>query len=597
MFLKKILSLTIVFSLLVNQSLFAMQVGDPPVVSCQISKIVEFYPIGDTTGKSVMSKRDVTRDCNVTKAQYGLCLNWENTNESFGQPPESYNSFKSSDFSDSMGTLMATLGAYDQIDHMWSGWKGYCEEGIKSDYSWAEDPMFWASLAMSAVLGSIGGGGSDSVTGAATDVAVDAAVDEAEQTAIDAILEAAEQAMKDLLETVITDVTENMGKCLMAAAFDGIAQIYQYNVDPNGDGECDPIDEICLDAVAATDESDIMTMDSVEFYDMIAEYESSGDNITDQLVIIDDGTTDGIVSFRIKKANEMPGANVADQEAMDEMKQDIKETTAMINAGVTAAALASCLGGYSDATVSVSEPSDDDRASLRQGIGTAIGAISSFLPTPYGMIVGLVGKLILYTATSYDEIDSCSSEEDAKECGSRHEKTQKSLKYDLCHAISRECAETSMIVGENGPLQNSCSLDGYTYCCYDQILTKVLVEQLKAQLGRDWTHCTGISVEDLKYVSLRQCTATEMADGEDGANFFYDKDNCSDGVNWLEAITSGSTPPQCMPDTVDSYQFKHKCVNMGEFLEYLQGMLGNDVEMADLQDYFDDVTDQAKSNN
>ena len=111
-------------------------------------------------------------------------------------------------------------------------------------------------------------------------------------------------------------------------------------------------------------------------------------------------------------------------------------------------------------------------------------------------------------------------------------------------------------------------MTGYWYCCYDQILTRILVVQLKAQLGRDYTHCTGITLRDLNYVSLRQCSVAEMQTGIDGA-----------------AEGSNHNPK-------DSYQYKNKCVDMREFIEYLQATIGTDISMGDFEMFWNDLSFQ-----
>ena len=79
------------------------------------------------------------------------------------------------------------------------------------------------------------------------------------------------------------------------------------------------------------------------------------------------------------------------------------------------------------------------------------------------------------------------------------------------------------------------------------ILTKVLVVKLKAQLGRDWTHCTGISLRDLNYVSFRQCTDAEKASGLDG------------GIENQTGAKDGSYDP------TQTFQYQNKCVDLTEF--------------------------------
>jgi len=632
---KKTISLFIVSMLILNQSLFALMVngtdlsvGSEPLIECQMESTSEYYPIGDTSGKSIFTKRDITEDCNITKVVNGRCLEWDEEKQNFSQEPETYDSYETLNYEDSMGTLLSAIGSFDQIEHMWSGWHGYCEIGTKSDFSWTEDPMFWASLAMSFALGMAAGSGSEdaatkkvaetgsstlveATTDKATKAAADSFIDQVTNSIVDLIDEtsefftemvdsATESASKaveyvannsvedmtsDLIDATFSaaydaamkDITENMGMCLAAAAFDYMSTAYSfYNYDPNGDGNCDPIDEICGSGEEVTQESDIMTMDQMEFQNMVDDFATDPDgyDIMDQIVVIDDGTSDGVVSFRIRKTQEMAGSDQMDTSEMDNLKDDLRVTKALIGATMTTASMAGCLSGHSSANVSVANPTDNERADLRSGISSVISFIGSKIPTPYGPIIALVGKLILYVATSYDKIDSCHNEGDAKEIGSRHEKTQKALKYDLCHAVSRECAETSILVGEGGFLNNSCSLDGLNYCCYDQLLTKVLVEQIKAQLGRDYSHCTGITLHDLNYISLQQCSDAVMAANPDGSKFYYDVEK------------------DVPPDVTTAFQFVGKCVDMTDFLEYLQDVIGDDVDMDDFTDFWDDLTDR-----
>ena len=149
-------------------------------------------------------------------------------------------------------------------------------------------------------------------------------------------------------------------------------------------------------------------------------------------------------------------------------------------------------------------PGSDDRASLRNGVMAGIDFASKFMG-PYGPIIAVALKVIAMIAMSFEDIDSCHSEDDAAMEGSRHLKTNKSLSVNLCHAIGQRCVDEWVVVG-------GCCMTGYDYCCYDQILTKVLVEQIKAQLPRDWAHCAGISLSDLNFISFKQCTDTQIQD-------------------------------------------------------------------------------------
>ena len=45
-------------------------------------------------------------------------------------------------------------------------------------------------------------------------------------------------------------------------------------------------------------------------------------------------------------------------------------------------------------------------------------------------------------------------------------------------------------------------------------------------------------------------------------------------------------------DPKQTFQYKNKCVDMGEFLSYLQSTVGTDVSASDFQNYWNDLTTQ-----
>ena len=45
-------------------------------------------------------------------------------------------------------------------------------------------------------------------------------------------------------------------------------------------------------------------------------------------------------------------------------------------------------------------------------------------------------------------------------------------------------------------------------------------------------------------------------------------------------------------DPTKTFQYKNKCVDMGEFLAYLQSTVGTDVSITDFQNYWNDLTTQ-----
>lgn len=594
---KKIISIFLSITLIFGSSGWAAISGTPQLagassIECSVDTETDYFPVGDSRGNSVLSKKEIVRDCTVTKSEQGECINWKEEYVNRSLTPGTYDAYESNNYSDSLGSLLSALGAYDQIEHLWSGWKGYCEIGTKSDYSWAEDPMFWASMAMSFLMQSTSEGGflenssvgeglngaantagnavGDVAQSAGTDIATSAG-DVAANNYIDTAANYTSEGLTEAFNKGVQDFYTDLGRCMIASGFEVMTSVYEFSQDDeDGSESCDPVDEICASGAEATSESDIMTMDEVQFNDLVQMFAESdpAQNLYDFVYVIPPSPEEGIVSFRMKVMNEFDGVEDMDSEAMDELKETIKETKLMLSLGATTLSFASCASGISGADVSSPTGTEGDRADLRQGLGMIINFAASYMG-PYGAIIAAAMKIILYVATSYQSIDSCNDEDDAKEQGLRHERTQAALEFDLCHLVKVECAEYSVLAGSF--LQNDCVLDGYNYCCYDQIMTKILVEQLKAQLARDWAHCTGITLRDLNYISFRQCSDSQMADS-----------TTIDGAHQVGSY-----------DPLKAFQHKYKCIDMTEFLEYLQANVSEDIDMSDFSEFWSDLTEQS----
>jgi len=205
----------------------------------------------------------------------------------------------------------------------------------------------------------------------------------------------------------------------------------------------------------------------------------------DYIEILD--SQDGILTVRFKPINKMEGIEEKSQEEMEKMKEKMKNIQFAISSAMVAAKMASCIATDGGMGTGSSYSSDTgDRFSVKDGIGMGINALPAEWLGPYGALIKAALKVVLELLTSTQET----------------------------------CAQKKFFGG-------GCGLDAFHYCCYDQMLTKILVAQIKAQLGRDWAHCTGITLRDLNFVSFRQCTQTDMQSGFDGTKIVlkYDEDN------------------------------------------------------------------------
>lgn len=602
--MKKIISVTMSLVLTFNTMVLSASsiIGTPVVkggganIECVETDTSQFYPMGDLRGHNVLTKKEVSRECVITKQEYGKCLKWEENKEFFSLAPTEYNSYESNNYSDALGSLLSAIGAYDQIEHLWSGWHGYCEIGTKSNFDWAKDPMFWASMAMSFAMSSTSGDGflKESALGEFINSGTEAVgnamgslfessgstfIGEAAKDAgIEAVAQAGEVATDLAYQQGISTFYQGLGRCAVNAGFSATQSLYEFANDNESDSfECDPVDEICDNTTSVQDESDVITMDETQFNDIVEKFaqEESGLNVYDYVIILDPSPQNGIVSLRMKNMNEMseyskPGQGM---EELEKLKNDMKSFKLALNVAMTAGSLYSCMSGVTGGMGQSNSPgnssggeSDQDRASVRSIGGAAMDFGAKFMG-PYGAVFSAVMKISLFVATSFQSIDTCYNEDDAQEAGKRAERTQSSLSFNLCHLVDVECAEKAFMSGIFG---GGCALDGYKYCCYDQLMSKILVEQLKAQLGRDWAHCTGISLRDLNFISFQQCTDSQMKDG-----------STIDGAHQVGVY-----------DYKKAFQYKYKCIDMTEFKQYLNTLLGDQIDTDDFNDFWNDITEQ-----
>lgn len=543
--------LSVFLSIAITTQAFAGTISEV----CNSSGESEYFPIGDERGMSVLTKKEVNRDCNLTIETQGACKKWEEKPVNYNIKPSDYNTYRSENHESALGSLMAVMGAYNQLEHLWSGWKGYCESGTKTDFSWASDPMFWASLAMSTMMDGMKEG--QFLDGSSL------------QSSYQGMSSSAASGWNSIASGVGMKVGENFGRCAVAAGVDMATNLYGYfsgdDIEP-----CDPVDEFCAGQNAApAQESDVMTIDQQQYNDLIAQHPE----YAEQIIILDE--ENGILSVRFKQTSEVPGSEGLSQDELQKLQEKMKNIQFAISTAVVASKLATCAvtDGAVGTTSSVSSGSDSDPSfSVKDGIGMTINAIPAEILGPYGALIKAALMIALEFATSFKSIDTCHDEDDASAAGTRHKKTQESLPYNLCKQTSQTCAEKEF-------LGSGCGLDAFHYCCYDQLLTRILVEQLKAQLGRDWAHCTGITLRDLNFVSFRQCTDYDKTQGVDGAKVILKYNSDGDLTNPYDPKTS--------------YQYVRKCIDLTEFKEYLNTTFNQEIDMSDFDSIFDDMKSNA----
>jgi hypothetical protein len=565
-----------------------------PITEVCIDKDTEeYFPITDERGNSVLTKKEFNRDCTLTKEVQGACIKWETLKEDFVIDAEDYDAYRSRNHEGAMGSLLAMIGAYDQLEHLWSGWKGYCEIGTKTNFDWASDPMFWAGLVASAIMdgskASDLAGASDAAVAAseaagATTESIMAAWETSlnqskgfmADTALGQGIQGMQNSMAGALGPLSTWIGPASGQCLMATGFDLGKSLYQYAGSNESDDMCDSVDEFCGDTATQTEESDIITIDKQQYEDMIAKHP----DFADYIIILNE--ENGILTVRYKNMNEMESYQNMNQAEMDKLKEQMKQMQLVMTAVITAGKIASCFTPAASTNVSTSTPAGEEGfLSIKNGLGMGISMIPAEWLGPAGIFIKAALQIMLNFLYSFNDVNTCTNEDDADQAGNRHKKTYEALPHDLCYFVYDKCVDNC---GDSF-FGLAKELRGYNYCCYDQILTKVLIVQLKAQLGRDWAHCTGVTLRDLNFVSFRQCTETEKANGIDGGQ---------PGLGNIGAGDSGPKPPeQGGYDPTKTFQYKNKCIDLTEFKEYLKAQIGDNIDLSDFDSIFNDVKGQA----
>jgi len=540
---KKIISLSL-STMLLSQSALGVVTE-----LCEPAKVVEYFPMGDSSGKSVLIKKEVSQECNVTISEQGPCTKWKEDSQTFGVAQTDYNTYRTHDNSESINELFATIGVYDQLEHLWSGWHGYCEKGTKSDFSWASDPGYWASLAASTAMDyASGGAGSEG---------------NALQTGAESAKDSAMSGIQSLGTSVGLEISENMAGCLVTAGVDLTFAAARSRLSDGSSPDCDPVDEFCEEE--EVQEEEIMTL-KLEVYNELIKDEKYKD-----MIIIIPPIEGDVVSVRYKRPTETDGFEDMSQDEQQAIKDELNALALKIDVAMAVGGLAYCgVTGSSASQTNVASSGDDDRMTGKAAASMGINMIPSAAMGPYGPLIKAGMQVLLSVGTSFKHVNSCSDEEDAIELGSRHEKTQSSLQYNLCHMTSKTCAEEPLV-------GNGCALAAYNYCCYDQALTKILSEQLKVQLGRDWRHCTGISIKDLKFVSFRECDAEDKKAKDASGKTLVD------GVKTYDVYSyPGKSNVKFDPTT--SYQYVRKCINMDEFKDIINDSAKNNIDMTDFKE-------------
>lgn len=507
---------------------------------CNLDSSTSFGYTGDSTGKRIYTKEEYVYKCEKTTIEKGECINTSDTRESFDFNKLNRPSvvWEKTDFQGSMGAVVASADAYDKLSNLWGGWHGICRYGADDgNWDWLSDPYVLAGYAMA------GAGAYFQAAASSAQVASTAAG--AASTTTTAAATAAETAAAVAQAAAETARLVKYAVCAAEAGINVAQMVEEYESDGV---PCDPIDEFCNEDDGVGDEQ-IYTLPEQKYYDMIA----ASPEAVDQIQILD-GVGTGVLKVKMVAPTQ---TDAVDMSAMEDEMQAMKELRLKLNGAMAAIQLAGCL--FSNQGSSTSETGAD-------GEEADVFSVKNVTTMTIGVIFPLAGIGVSVLFNVYDSlqtIDTCEDEDDAKAKGTRHISTMNAKKYDMCHFTHQE---------ESG---DSLTMDEKTikyYCCYDNKITRILVEQVKAQFLQDWQHCTGITIAELQNVSFTSCDPQKIDNGIDGAK--------------LDAFATHA-------QRVQAVQYQDKCIDTRGFMAAMMEKFGTDDMLVD-ESMFDSILNDMK---
>lgn len=562
---------TLIAIVLLNiwSNLFA---GAVETSNCDIAPVIEkeFFPVGDERGAYVLTKKQISRDCNITIKTNGRCLKYNKETVDTLQYQDNFNSYRSAYYGSGLGESLATIHAMEMIPKIWTGWHGYCEKGWDVDMSWATDPMYWASLVMSTVADGMDSGGDN--------VIKDSSIGQAYNSGMDSY----ESALGNVMKKVGYEVTASTVSCLASGSVDLLTVGASYFMEDDGP-PCNPVDEFCdeeNDQQEAQDE--IFPISKESYYNLSEEdrkyLEIVGPSFFSKS-IDEEGNIIDVEMVNVQRVSPSPEEMLSmSANEMAEMQEKLKQVKATVGALYAAGKMGLCIGtkgsvGSGSGSV-IPTGSDQGRATATTLAKTGLGFIPAEAMGPYGPLLKASLSVIIDLAGSFKEIDSCTKEKDANLKGSKHVATCKAGKYNLCVTYLKE---------KKSDIFPNFKKYGYSKCCYDQMMTKVLVTQMKAQLGQDFKNCTGITLDDIKKVNWSQCNRDDM-EKKAGDTYIPGKNNCLDG-----SLEKNLQNKDYKPEM--SCQYQQKCIDLTEFNNYLKEQIDSGIDTGTLNEIFGDTED------
>ncbi len=524
--------------------------------SCKITSQKLSGQVCDFTGKCLYAKRSTDFECVEVKQELiGYKSYVQKTSDGSLTIAPIY--YENKNFKGQLVPAFAAAAQMDSTIHVFSGWSGMCEKGTFTDFSWTQDPMFWASMAMSAY--SAAGSGAFGSTAQSTINNINSSFDSIASSAKEYA-----SGVADSISSNLSTTTEAAASTAANTAADASAKLISETgsgLVGNGLGGADPN----LYTPSFTERlKDMNMIKDLGYYQVTytglasaaAQMYAAASSQTTQQTATDlnfgaagrasSNSSNNIAkaynscmsSLGLSYANQISytaGASIdiTGENIQKPWKNPLRMTTDNLqklgllvgqqffemsymqtppdNMGmVTVIALNSpaylqagqvLCGGYLNAAALNLQNTAAANAQAKQAnrgdamLNAGISGALGMLPPPYNMAASIAFKVL----TSFSDGNACSNKEFAMSLSPLQFKTYmfKSNNPTQCHYIKEECA-AKWYWGD-------CMRKREKYCCYDQISTRIFAESAYEQMNKSWNSCQGIDINEFKNINFREC--------------------------------------------------------------------------------------------
>lgn len=510
-----------------------------PLPTC--SKIDETLaqPVTDWTNKTVFIKRVTNFECSAIKERQIGCNKYEVINTKGQLSFMTDVSYETKDYSGQFTQALATAQMLEQMQHLWSGWAGECEYGTFTDFSFIQDPMFWASVAMSLYTAGAQGYFGDGVASGLNNgtASLGQSADQLGSATGAAAADGTTTTGSFLNNTAATNNAVAQGGTITTASGEVIPAT-SWNVATNSTsglaltaaGVLAPLIAPASDQEKSTAFNyqqawmggDTEDPAAINYSSCMASIGLSYANMISFQAGADANTTAGILYHPWDNPLRISNQDYLGLQALlggasgytDYLTTNYRVVTQdAIGVTLIAKDMASyeylgqvmCAGYRVSGTMNQINNAAVTQATGGASGGNASGAMAANAAIAViGMInpvVGLVAMVAYKFISSFSSGDACTDEQFAMGRSKLQWKTNKFQKFGQCHFVNEECSKKMFMKG--------CVTHKKHFCCYDQITTRVFVEGAKEELGRGWDNCNDIYISDLKNIGFRQCGPNE----------------------------------------------------------------------------------------